>query len=721
MPVSQSISAREIAALIKKSKSTVIRRAAREGWPCEEACGPGGKCRMYLVSGLPEDVQIRINKDLVPAAAPPAERPAGDPALSQAQIDKALAKADLLRMYLAQLARAGWGRKEAAREKFLRAYNSGLAFTELHAKLGPVNAKTIEGWKVKLRKNGGDTLSLADTRGYWRSGRQGLSEAQQEILLKCALHPNRPKLAEVIRVARAVMDTQGIANGHSDATYRRWLTGWKSENHHIWVWIRQGAKAWNDKCAYYIERDYSLINVGDILVADGHVLNFEIISPWTGKPKRMVLILWLDMKSNFPLGWEIMPTENTQAIAAALRRAILRLGKYPKVAYLDNGKAFGSRFFKGCDLEQAGFAGLFERLDIKTIFAWPYHGQSKTVERFFGTFAELERWCPTYTGTSIEKKPPRLNRGEKIHNQVYHKLTQGRGITLAQAHRAIASWFDAYAGRPQSGHLDGARPLDVFSDGKGEGVDPVELRYLMMSQDVRHIRRNGIYFLGRNYYDPELYGRTHPVTIRYDLQDDSAIWVFDRDGDFLCEASQVDKVHPAANILGNEQDREKLTRHIAHKKSQEKAASVSARDFLEREVLPEHRRQLAAIGLDAQEARPTAEVIRLPASSKQVESELAELARLHADEPTSEPAEEYVPEVADETTAVWQRLPQMVEMDRYEKLLELDIRGVLIPRQYRAFMNYYEQTPEYARYADRFEDHRVRMVMMYQLDDYRTG
>ena len=74
--------------------------------------------------------------------------------------------------------------------------------------------------------------------------------------------------------------------------------------------------------------------------------------------------------------------------------------------YLDNGRAFRARFFRGVDLEQSGFEGLFARLGIKTIFAWPYHGQSKTVERFFGSFAELERLSPTYTGTSIEHKPP---------------------------------------------------------------------------------------------------------------------------------------------------------------------------------------------------------------------------------------------------------------------------------------------------------------------------
>ena len=132
-------------------------------------------------------------------------------------------------------------------------------------------------------------------------------------------------------MTRVIMKTYGIEDNLSDKTFRRFLDDWISTHYDVWIFNREGAKAWNDKVAFYIERDINLLKVGDILVADGHTLNFEIINPYNGKPKRMVMILWYDMKSNFPLGWEIMPTENIKAIASALRRAILRLGKYPQI------------------------------------------------------------------------------------------------------------------------------------------------------------------------------------------------------------------------------------------------------------------------------------------------------------------------------------------------------------------------------------------------------
>lgn len=725
--MSEHITAKEISNITGKTVRTIQKTANKDNWEYTTEPGIGGKIRKYPVSSLPDDIQIKYNQvsHMTPiikgtsTSISTNTTPPGAPALCQDQINKALAKADLLRLYRQNLKRAPWGKKGIARTQFMTAYNSGIAYQNLYEILGKVSWKTIEGWKQSVKS--GDTLNLADRRGYYKRGRCELSDEQTDILLRCALHPNKPLISEAIRMACSIMNTRGIENGYSDATYRRWLEKWVSINHHIWTFSRKGAKAWNDECAYYIERDYSLINVGDILVADGHVLNFEILNPWTGKPKRMALIVWLDMKSSFPLGWEIMPTENTQAIASAFRRAILRLGKVPQVAYMDNGKAFSSRFFNGADLEQAGFSGLFERLGIKTIHAWPYHGQSKTVERFFGTFAELERWCPTYSGTSIEKKPPRMMRGERLHRKVYDKAMRGRHLTLEQAHRVIAAWFNEYVQRSQRGHLEGRAPVDLFLEEKGPGIDKAKLQYLMMSLEIRHINRNGIYFLGKNYYDPALYGRRHPVTIRYDLQDNTSILVFERDGAFICEARQVDKVHPAASILGTKADVEKLTKQIEHKRSQEKQAGVSARAFLEQEVIPEHRKQLERLGItyDSKNClKKLPEKTELtPEDEARIQEEVKDL-RKHQDELPKEPEqEEYIPEIIDETAEFFKSLFQLSEMDRYENLIEADVRGWLISKKWQAFMTYYEKTEEYARHEDYWEEYRVKMVLTYQTDE----
>lgn len=162
----------------------------------------------------------------------------------------------------------------------------------------------------------------------------------------------------------------------------RYARRFEEQHYNIYILKRQGEKALNDKVLPYIRRDSNLLEVGDCLFADGHTLNFECLHPETGKPFRPTLILWFDWKSAMPVGWEIMPTENTVAISSALYMAILRLGKYPKIVYLDNGRAFKSKFFTGESDDFEMLSGLYARLGIGLQLAKPYHGQSKTMERF---------------------------------------------------------------------------------------------------------------------------------------------------------------------------------------------------------------------------------------------------------------------------------------------------------------------------------------------------
>ena len=718
----------QIAEALGVTVRAVQKRSSTEKWPFAKIAGRGTPKKVYALPDLPADVQSAVYRHLAQSAVEtlptpacclvPAPAGAHPPSPLPDPDDGALAKYDLLRLYREALRKAPRGRKGRAREEFVRAYNTGMAWPTLYKKIGRVSWKTLEQWKRAVREAGGDCAALVDTRGKWRKGDLLIGPQQAGIVLACALRPNAPLITEVVREAKAVMSAKGIHNGFHETTYRRWLKKWSEENYDVWVWAREGAKGFNDKVARYIDRDYSRIAVGDVLVADGHVLNFEVINPWTGKPKRMTLIGWKDMKSNFICGWEIMPTENTAAIGSALRRAILALGMVPRVAYLDNGRAFRSRFFSGCqDFIEAGINGLFERLGTIPQFAWPYHGQSKTIERFFGTFAEMERKMLSYTGTSIEKKPPRMMRGERLHRRLHEKLTGGETMTLEQAHRAVAAWLDEYHQRPQRGHLDGQCPAEVFAAGRGEGVDPVELRHLMLAQEIKHIRRGRISLLGVEYTHPALFGRQHAVTVRYDLQDRDSILV-ELDGEILCEAYPPHKHHPSASILGTEADRELLAEEIGQKRREEKAAAITARAMLEADVIPAHQRMMAQIAAPGQPqgAAPTGAV-------PTVATGRPKLRKLPApapvDEATQAAIEAEVIEIERESAAMAAaeargRLERMNELDRYEALLEMQAKGELIPADWQAFMAYFERTPAYQVSADYYEERRAVFATMWQ-------
>ncbi len=744
------------------AERTIARKLDQQGaFPIQPmAAGKGRPAKYYKISDLPEDWRrlflIKKRDDspasesvgvMVSSSNKPVPRNGNgasarpEAGLRQDKIDKGLAAGRLLALYKDFIKRKkpGWGKVVKVKEDFVAAYNLGEQgpYPEIFKVLGKTSWKSLERWDVELRKvERPDPLLLADRRGLHRKGKITVTEEQQRILRSIALSPNKPFVSEVIRSAKRRMEHDGIECSQSDDTFRRWLMDFQSSRYDEWVLYREGEKALNEKCVFHVTRDTSRIDVGDIVVADGHSLNFEIINPWTGKPQRMTLVGWYDMKSHYFLGWEIMPTESTQAISMSLYRAILVLGKIPKVIYLDNGRAFRAKFFCGAkDFEQEAFPGLYWRLGAIVVFAWPYHAESKPVEGFFRIFAELERLAPTYTGTSIKDKPARMKRNEKLHRRLHEIMTGGRAPTIEEAHVAIAGWLDEeYHRRPQDGQLAGRSPSELFLEGKGPGLSEEEmwnLRLLMSEVPVKSIPRDGFLFpwCEERFYHPDLYGRRRQSAIvRYDWQDKTKVYVYTPENEFICEASAMPKVHPMAGHLGTEEDEAELKRQIEMKRHSVKETMGPARKFLEEHVIPEVRRGREEIGFGAGALPPVEKKVRLAVvretgiTEEEKAAALAELEELERLNATDGPervvdVEEVEPEVIREEDLVWEKLPRMMPMERYETLLELQARRREIPLCEMTWMAMYERTQEYARHKEYFEQHQTNMAMLYQSDE----
>ncbi len=705
--------------LLPQKERSIARKAEREHWHFYWKPGRGGLVKMYRTHLLPKDIREAIvDKEQLNALVPAGNKPLPDDSVTASQQSKAHFRASLVKLYVSALSTAPWGQKKQVRENFMVGYNSGAAYPDLYKELGELSWKTIEGWKNKLRKSDSTSLPLADRRGK-KKGKRSVSPEQAAIILAIVRQPkgkSRPK-SEIIRISREIMCQKGL-DTLSDATYRRFLNDWISVNYDEWVWWREGDKGLNDRCLFWTERDYDRIEVGDILVADGHVLNFRIMNPWTGKDQRMMLVLFFDMKSSMPLGWEIMPTENTQSISVALRRAILRLGKLPKIVYLDNGRAFKSKYFTKVDFEQTELPGLYHSLGIKLIVAKPYHGQSKTIERFFKTFGELERMSPSFVGTAIDTKPAHLNRGEKLHRRINEKITQGYIPTLVDGHRAIATWFDMYAARKQTSnsHLAGQRPCEVFATGQGPGVDENALRILMMKREGRKIYGRGVkvYDKGEWYYHPNLYGRNHKVNIRFDWQERDSVLIYDqRTDEFICEAFRVEKVHPAAHILGTERDVAVLESQLELQGSLRKKTISHARAMAKDVVIPEAQRMIEDSGFrDDTPITQTAvssgrknNIKRLPnkpaklsaAELQKAEEEATEALRFHREK---------------ENAQLQVDLEEMDEFERYDKLLQLEMQGKDLRVEWRGFMHVYEQDQDYNR--EYWDKKRTAYAVLYK-------
>ena len=718
MALREAYITQECSRLLGLSVKSTLQRAQRESWQFRPRKGRGGG-KEWLVSSMPEATQqaIRtaeerraIEEEAANSAALPAVTASQlpSPTARQAIFDdkrryKALAKADLLGLYLDWQAKHGSTIRQ--KQAFILAYQGG-AWGKLLAELGPrVSWKSLERWKLEQKESGG-VLALADKRGLAHRGKSMLTERHQTIILGQILDGDR-QISTCARIIQERCKAENLAVP-SDDTIRRWIANYSKTCFSDWTLWRNGEKAWNDRCAISILRDWSLVGVGDVVIADGHTLNFETTDPDTGKPKRMTLLLFFDGGSRYPLGWEVMATENVACISSAFRRACIRLGKFPRVVYLDNGKAFRARFFDGCkDFEQAGFLGLYRDLGCEVIHAWPYHGQSKPVERFFGTMHELEELTPSYTGWDIAHKPARLHRNEKLHRRLHEKLGR-RPLTLEETYEWLAYWFELYASRPQATtHLRGRTPGEVFEEGRGPGVDMERLTLLMLQKEVRTISKDGIRLDGRLFWHEALFNRRHPVLVRYDWQlSPYTVLVYDLEGHRLCEARDryhygiSAGIHPAARALGTAEQQQDLSDALELKKRQECAAKAGIRQMTETVILPEARqRQITSF----HKAIPATEPIRKSPALSATEKAAIEAAkaagaqaRAELDAPTYEPS-------------IFKRFPD--EPARYDYLFTaLHERGAELVPEDAAFMEYFENTPQFQRNFKPLYDGKLELL-----------
>ena len=447
--------------------------------------------------------------------------------------------------------------KKQADSDFLDLYNSGLYLPKAYRFIGAISIGTLHRWLRKYEKHE-CAECLQPNYKYTKQGEYNsiLNDEMRQILLTLLLHPSKYNYGKAIKLTKEILKKRGYENLPCDLSFKRFAENFRKNNYAEWVLRREGMKAYHDKVEPYIERDISKIEVGDVLVADGHVLNFQVINPFNGKPARATLVGFLDWKSTALVGYEIMMTESTQCIASALRNAIINLGLIPKVVYQDNGKAFKSRFFQKEDFEEDLFNGVYANLNIHSVFAKPYNARAKVIERFFREFQEeLEKGMPSYIGTSIEDKPAWLKRGEHLHAEWHKKLTNNHIPTVAEASKYIKSWIEFHNNQPCPN--DRTKTIkECLNSVQKQNIDVQRLDDLMMKTEGRTINKQGITFLNMHYRSEAILGIRDKVNIRYSLFDLSKVNVYSTKGEFLCVAHRVQKVHPMARVLGTVKDME---------------------------------------------------------------------------------------------------------------------------------------------------------------------
>ena len=468
----------------------------------------------------------------------------------------ALAKLDLIRKW--QEFRRKAVNKLQADYDFVKLHNSSNSY--LFNILGKISRGSLHRWKASLDGTE-DYTRLIPNYKYVSVNeyRTCLTDEEIKIFMGLLLHPNRICIGKAIALTKYKLKEQGQSFIPADITFRRYAKWFKDNNYDKWVLARDGEKVLSDKVEPYIKRDASLLDVGDILVADGHKLAFQVINPFTGKPCRATLVGFLDWKSTALVGYEIMLEENTQCIASALRNAIINLDMVPKIVYQDNGRAFRAKYFtddKG--FGELGFYGLYAKLGIETVFARPYNARSKVIERFFKEFQEgFEKLMPSYVGSSIINKPAYLKRNEKFHKNLHQDYVP----TIEETIKMIDMWLKFKNSQPCT-NAPNMTIAEVLENRNKQNIDKSLLDDLMLATEVKTIQRNGVRFLNCDYFDERLYGLRGKVLVKYNLFDLTSVKVFTPKGEYLCTAERVTETHPMAKILGTVEDLEDYKQKI---------------------------------------------------------------------------------------------------------------------------------------------------------------
>lgn len=441
-------------------------------------------------------------------------------------------------------------------------YNTKRLVPELYNLKGPRKERALREWLNIYLENKLDMYALIHkSKGKYKERK--ITFQEQHYLLHLLLNPNRIKIGSAITNLKQMSRNRVIESSTNERTLRRWCEEWAARHPAEWHQARDGSKFVSERIIKTIMRDDSSLSVGQVWVADGHTLSFDILNPQTGRAQRMTMIMVMDWASRYPVGASLAFTEDSQHILTAFRNGFINCSQIadnnsgtmavlPEYVYLDNGKAFRAKLFHESweehDLNKE-LGGIFPRLNIGVRFAESYNAKAKVIERFFKTFQEqFERFITTFRGASIADKPSVLHRNEKWAKKLY----TGKPPTIEETMQMIAFYVRFCYGETPHTSLNRRTPYEVFSAARiaeNRQVEISRLNFLMMAMERKNIRSEGIRLDKKVYWHRDMVNHVgQPCIIRFDYSDARWIVVYDKNDVFICQAALRKTQHPFIEV-----------------------------------------------------------------------------------------------------------------------------------------------------------------------------
>ena len=287
----------------------------------------------------------------------------------------------------------------------------------------------------------------------------------------------------------------------------------------------------------------------ELVNIDGHKFDVFVTpepdaSGAVGKPVRPVLVGIQDVYSRKLLAWRIGETETAVLTRLAFADLFKNFG-IPKECFLDNGRAFASKWITGGAKSRFRFkikpeepTGLLTALGIKTHFTLPYRGQSKPIERAWRDLCDSISKCAAfdgaYTGNSPMAKPE--NHGQRAVPWAEFVAEVARGIAFHNARQGRRT--EGARGRS----FDEVFAASYATAPIGKASEEQHAMALLMGENLRVDNRTGEVSLYGNRYWSDGCGQLHGqlVTVRFDPDNLARdIRLYDLGGRYLTSATMI--------------------------------------------------------------------------------------------------------------------------------------------------------------------------------------
>lgn len=496
----------------------------------------------------------------------------------------------------------------------LEAQASGVTRTLAVQHIGKqegVSGRTIWGW-LELIENKPEQSWLAFLAGRTGAGRKKELVLDPEFvnLVKSDwLRHSGPSLTSCYDRAVRIAEREGLSVVPL-AKIRRHFKDTVSKPTE--VFLRKGAEALK-RLYPHQGRDKSALAPLECVCGDYH--KFDVFIKWPGEdgPVRAQMVAFTDVYSGKFLAWRLSLTANSHTVQLTLGDLIRDWG-IPQSVLLDNGREFAAKAITGGTPTRFRFKirdddvpGLLPLMGTKVIWATPYSGQSKPIERAFRDLCDRVAKHPAfegaYTGNRPDAKPE--NYGS-------------RAIPLDEFEAVLDEEIAHHnARRDRRSEVANGRSFDeVFNAGYKTApirkASEEQLRmWLLGAEGVRGKTGNGeLKLMGNRYWSEWMYRIAEKrVVARFDPDNlHDGVHVYDLTGGYLGFAGALvkggfNKVEDARAIARKRGQYERAQKELARAQKAFTAEELAAR--------------LRSSGTPAvADDLPEADVVRLPTPHK---------------------------------------------------------------------------------------------------------